>query len=204
LEVIGLLFSLIVVTPIVAMLFIGIYWSRTKDDHRLAGVWQAYARKRGHTFGAPSGAWPNRTPPTIEWIEKGDVFRIEARGLEAIASTQVIARPTVAALGELLVTPSTGEASRREGAVPLDGRLVVWAQPAGFADRILTLAVKRALLGFHPQSLTYRRGEVSLAWAGGEENDARLDEASAVVRRILDVLAEVHRSGATETSEAAS
>ncbi len=189
-EVLGILFALFFVSPIVAAAFIGLYWSRSRGDERIAGAWLAYARKRGLTFKAPVGNWPNRTLPLVQWMEDGDAYRIEARGVEAIATTQVVARPAVAVFGELLVTGSKGEAAGLEGAIPLAGRLVVWAAPAEFADRVLTRDVKRALLGFEPDSLRYRRGEVSLGWAGGEENDARLDEASAVVRRLVRALAE--------------
>jgi hypothetical protein len=182
-------FAFGLVTPFVVLCFVGFYWNRERGAERVAQVWEAYARQRRFTFLAPSGYWPNRTPPRIEWSEDGHAFRIEARGVETIASTRVVGRPAVPILGELLVTPSSGEAARRPGAMPLDGRLFMWAQPEGFADRLLTNEVKRALLGFVPISLLYRRGEVSLGWAGGEENDARLDEARAVVRRILDAMA---------------
>ena len=182
-----------VVTPLVMLGFVGIYWSRTRERERLSEAWAAYARRRGRTFGAPSGEWPNRTPPSIHWVEggveHGAAYRIEARGVETTVTTRVVARPTVAVFGELFVTRPDGEAALKPGAEPLLGRLVVRAHPAGFAARVLTGEVKRALLGFDPLSLVYRGGEVSLGWAGGEENDARLDEASAVVRSVLGALA---------------
>jgi hypothetical protein len=58
--------------------------------------------------------------------------------------------------------------------------------------------VKRALLAFDPLSLVYRGGEVSLGWTGGEENDARLDEASSVVRRVLGALAVAYDEGCAD------
>jgi hypothetical protein len=191
LEIVGILFSLVVVTPIVGLAFAGFYWSRARDRERLAGVWQAYARGRGLTFAAPSGDWPNRTPPSVRWTEDGVSFRIEARGAEAEVTTRIVARPVVAVFGELFVTRRDGEASQKAGAEPLGGRLVARTHPAALAARVLTDDVKRALLGFDlgSLSLVYRHGEVSLGWAGGEENDARLDEGSAVVRRVLNALA---------------
>ena len=191
-EIIGLLFSFGFVTPIVVLGFIAFYWRRTRGDDRVAVAWQAYARRRRFTYSEPSGTWPNRTSPGIEWSEDGNDYRIEARGAEAIATTRVVARPAVAVLGEILVTRASGEAGRKDGATPLGHRLVVWAHPAALADRIFTSEVKRALLGFEPASLFYRRGEVALDWPGGEENDARLDEARAVVRRIVRALAATH------------
>jgi hypothetical protein len=189
LELLGILFSLIVVTPLVAFGFISIYWGHTRDRERLSTAWGAYARRRGLTFGPPVGEWPNRTPPTVQWTENGDTYRIEAHGAEATVSTRVIGRPSVAFMGELVVARRGSEGAGYGETQPLDHRLVVRSHPAGFADRVLTNEVKRALLGFDPLTLFYRHGEVCLAWSGGEENDARLDEASAVVRRVLGAIA---------------
>jgi len=201
LEIIGLLFAFAFVTPVVVLGFIAFYWKRTRGDDRVAVAWQAYARRRRFTYSEPSGTWPNRTSPRIAWSEDGNDYRIEARGAEAIATTRVVARPAVAALGEIVVTRAGGEAGRKEGSTALGHRLVLWAHPAGFAERILTSEVKRALLGFEPASLFYRCGEVSLDWAGGEENDARLDEARAVVRRIVNALAATHPAVPPRDSE---
>jgi hypothetical protein len=188
LEAVALLFSIVFVTPVVSLVFIGFYWSRTRDHDRLTSAWEAYARRRGHRFEAPSGAWPNRTFPSIAWTEESDAFRIAAHGAEKAATTRVIGRPSVAVVGELTVARSAEE--RKDGGRPFAAGLVVWDQPDGFAERVLTPEVKRALLGFDAKALSYRRGEVSLEWPGGEQNDARLDEASAVVRRVLGALKE--------------
>jgi hypothetical protein len=189
-EIIGILFSLLFVSPIVVFGFVGFYWSRGRDGERLAGAWRAYARRRGHAFGEPVGDWPNRTRPNIRWTE-GDVdYCIETRGRESIVGTRIVARPEVAILGELFVTRPDGRSAPDPAAEPMGPGLVVRAKPAGLAVSVLTDAVKRALLGFDPgSSLTYDRGEVSLGWAGGEENDARLEEASALVRRVVQALA---------------
>jgi hypothetical protein len=196
-EIVGILFMVVVVTPFVGLAFAGLYWSRARDRERLAEVWRSYARGRGLAFGAPSGEWPNRTSPSIRWTEDGVAYRIEARGAETSVGTRVVARPTVAIFGELFVTRPDGEAAPREGAEPLGSRLIVRTHPADLAARVLTDDVKRALLGFDlgSLSLVYRRGEVSLGWAGGEENDARLDEASAVVRRVIRALAVAYDPG---------
>jgi hypothetical protein len=188
-EVLGFVFSIVVVTPIVIVAFVFTYWSRSRHHDRLTEAWRAYAGRRGRAFEPPTGSWPNRTSPAIQWSENGAAFRIEGQGAESIARTCVAARPEVAVLGEVYVTPPDGAAAGREGARPL-ARLVVWSHPADLADRVLTAEVKRALLGFDPTSLIYRGGEVFLRWPGGEQNDARLDEATAVVRRVLAALAE--------------
>jgi hypothetical protein len=175
-------------SPFIVLCFMAFYWSRSRSKERVEIVWQAYARRHRLTYLAPSGHWPNRTAPRIEWHEGGHAFRIEARGEETFSSTRLVVRPAVAVLGELLVTEPSGEAARREGSTPLAPRFVMWAQPAAFAERVLTSDVKRLLLGFGPTALTYRRGEVMLGWAGGEENESRIDEARAVVRRVMDAL----------------
>jgi hypothetical protein len=191
LEIVGILFMLAVVTPVVGLAFAGFYWSRAREREQLALAWRSYAGGRGLAFAPPTGEWPNRTPPAILWTEADVAFRIEARGTEAEVMTCVIARPAIATFGEIFVTRPNGEASQKSGSEPLGTRLVVRTHPAALARRVLTDEVKRALLGFDlgSLSLVYRRGEVSLGWAGGEANDARLDEASAVVRRVVNALA---------------
>jgi hypothetical protein len=172
--------------------FAVVWWSAAHDSGRLEHAWQVYARRRGMTFSAPSGEWPNRTVPLVSWVEDdGARYRIEARGREARVRTCVVARPAVAALGEIVVTRPGGEPGIEGAFEPLNARLVVRARPATFAKRVLTDDVKRALLGFDlggSLSLSYRRGDVSLGWSGGEENDARLDEARNLVRRVVRAL----------------
>jgi hypothetical protein len=197
LEILALAFSFGVVTPIATIGFIVFYWSRVRGDDRIIDAWRGYARRRRVTFGEPVGTWPNRTSPTVRWNEGGTAYRIEGQGKEKITRTCVVARPAVAVLGEFSVTLPDGEAAARDGAKPF-GHLVVWSRPADLADRVLTAPVKRALLGFDATSLFYRDGEVSLRWPGGEENDARLDEASAVVRRVLAALDAAHHDAAPD------
>jgi hypothetical protein len=200
LEIVGILFMVVVVTPMVGLAFAAFYWSRARDRERLATAWQSYARGRGLSFGSPSGQWPNRTPPSVRWAEEGVAYRIEASGAEAEVITRIVARPAVAVFGEIFVTRPDGEAATKAGSEPLGGRLVVRTHPAALAARVFTDDVKRAVLGFDlgSLSLVYRRGEVSLAWAGGEENDARLDEGSAVVRRVVNALAAAYETAATD------
>ncbi|HEX3771255.1 MAG TPA: hypothetical protein VHV30_10340 [Polyangiaceae bacterium] len=173
------------ITPFIVLCFCAFYWGRSRSKERVELAWQTYARRHRLTYLPSAGNWPHRSAPRIEWSEDGHAFRLEASGEETFSTTRLVARPAVAVLGELLVTGPAGEAARREGATPLDPRFIVWAQPTAFAERVLTTEVKRVLLGFGPKAFSYRRGEVTLGWAGGEENDARLDEARAVVRRVV-------------------
>jgi hypothetical protein len=165
------------------------WWSDARGLDQLERAWAAYARRRGVAYAQPSGEWPNRSVPILYWEEAGGVrYRIEATGREAATRTKVMARPRVAVFGELLARRPGGDDT---GFEPLGARLAVRARPATFAARVLTGEVKRALLGFDlggELSLSYARGDVSLVWSGGEANEARLDEACELVRRVVQAL----------------
>ena len=81
----------------------------------------------------------------------------------------------------------------------IDARFHVRARPAGFASRVFTADVRRALLGFaHGRGVTlaYVRGDISLSWPGGDANDARLDEACDVVRAVVHAMARAYDAAA--------
>jgi hypothetical protein len=181
------------VVPMVLMGFI-LYWRVTHlDRDRIESLWAAYARGRGLDFVPAAGEWPNRSAPAVQWREPNARFRIEARGAEAFVSTGVVAHPVVPVLGELTIRRATaGDVDAVLTGDPLiDATFLVRASPRELAGRVLTPDVKRALLGFdvgQRGSLVYQSGTVRLSWAGAEENDARLDEARAVVRRVVVAL----------------
>ena len=67
----------------------------------------------------------------------------------------------------------------------LDPAFVVHAKPAQLASSVLTKEVARALSAFRMGghlSFEYERGRIVLEWRGGEENPARLDEATRLVK----------------------
>jgi hypothetical protein len=167
-----------------------LYWRITHlDRHRLEEIWAAYARRRGLAFVPAEGEWPNRGAPRIEWRESDARYRIEARGAESFAWTGVVASLAVEATGVLTFRRAgPKDAGAQTGDPLLDARYTVHAEPADLVRRVLTADVKRALLGFDVGArgtLTYQHGDVRLFWAGAEENDARLDEARDVVRRVV-------------------
>jgi hypothetical protein len=172
--------------------FAASWWSDARGLTHLERAWESYARRRGVAFAPPSGEWPTRSPPILYWEEGDGVrYRIEARGREAVTRTILVARPALAVFGELVVRRPIVAAADDMGWAPLDGRLVVRARPAQFAERVLTQDVKRALCGFDlggDLSLVYAKGDVVLGWSGGEANEARLDEAREVVRRVVEAL----------------
>jgi hypothetical protein len=183
--------------------FAAAWWGTAYGRGLLEEAWSAYARRRGVEYQPASGEWPNRSVPVLRWTDDdGARFRIEARGREGKVRTYVVARPTVAVFGEVLVArPGALDATARS----LNGRLVVRARPQDLEARMLTDDVKRALFGFDLGgflSLSYARGDVVLGWEGGERNDARLDEALDVVRRVVRALGASHDRGDQKEREA--
>lgn len=179
--------------PLVILGFVGFWIMTSRDRANVAETWQRYASRHALAFEPPEGEWPNRTSPVISWSEGGVAFRLEPLGREAHSRTRLTIRPARAKLlGRFSVAPRshvTGEGTARgiEDPVFLTAYRVL-EQPAGLARRVLTPAVRRALLGFRQGdsvTLGFRRGRAQLEWPGGELNDARLDEA----RRLGDLLA---------------
>lgn len=163
----------IAITPVVIAGFI-VFWLVNANDHEeLAANWRRYAARRGLCFVEPEGAWPNRTAPAITWSEGTTELRLSALGREAKVRTRLTVRPKSTLLGALSVVIAEGGA----------GHIELRERPAGFARRVLTDHVKRVLLGFRQRdriTFAYRRGRVIMEWPGGEENDARLDDARRV------------------------
>jgi hypothetical protein len=198
-ELLAVLFT-VVLLPLVVLGFCLFWWSTSRDRDLLARAWRDYASARRRVFVSPAGEWPNRSLPAIHWSEDGVRFRIEARGSETRLRTRVVARAPVATLGELLARSGrAGEAPGIHVDAAIDARFHVRARPSGFASRIFTTDVRRALLGFaHGRGVTlaYVRGDVWLSWPGGDENDARLDEACAVVRAVVHAMARAYDAAA--------
>ena len=169
----GLLF--VALTPLVVLAFV-VSWIMTHDRRgEVEATWERYAKARNLTFVAAEGEWPNRTNPSIVWESDGLVFRLGLRGREKHVATRIEVRPRGTVLGTAVISPSGGETFR------------TFEKPDGTARRIFDAAAKKALLAFwqgDDVSVTYRRGLLMLAWAGGERSDARLDEARTVAARL--------------------
>jgi len=181
------------VGPLFLVGFVVYWWATHVGRNRIADIWAAYARRRGFEFVPAEGEWPNRSAPAVRWREGQAEYRIEARGTEAFVSTAVVAELAKPMDGELVLRRATAAdaGSERTGDPLLDARYAIRAEPRDLAPRLLTEDVKRALVGFDVGaggSLAYQRGQVKLSWSGAEENDARLDEARGVVRRVLQAL----------------
>jgi len=171
----------VALTPFVLAGFVLFWVVNARDHEELASSWRSYARKRGLTFVEPEGDWPNRTAPAITWKDEGTELRIVAIGKEARVRTRLTIRPRSALLGTFaIVLHESGEPE------------VIRERPGDFTQRIVTDPVRRALLGFRQRerlTLGYSRGRVTLEWPGGEQNDARLDEARRVgteIARTID------------------
>jgi hypothetical protein len=163
----------VAITPVVIAGFV-IFWIVNARDHEeLARAWRGYAAKRGLAFVEPTGEWPNRTPPAMTWTDGSSELRLSALGREATVRTRLTVRPRSALLGVLTVVIAEGGA----------GTIAMRERPNGFSQRLLTPHVERVLRGFRQRdriTFSYRRGRVILEWPGGEQNDARLDEARRV------------------------
>ena len=183
---------MLVISPLVLAGLIGVWWLIALGRDRVATGWKRYAASRGLAFVEPTGEWPNRTPPAISWADAKGRYRVEALGAEAFAYTQVVGRPEVAVLGTFSLASGAGGSSHITGDALIDSRFSVDAEPADLATRLLNDEVKRGLVAFgigRAGSLTYERGDVTLRWAGAEENESRLDEARALARGVVRALA---------------
>ena len=179
---------LTVLLPIVVLGFI-VFWAMTNRERAfIEDSWRSYAGARRHEYVPARGEWPNRTSPSVRWT--ADELRLELSvvGAEANARTRLVAWPR----GKLLGTFTVGPKSRHRGVSGIvdsafESVYGVTDRPNGLAARVLDDRARRALLGFRQHDdviLTYRRGKLILEWPGRESNDARLDEATRVIREL--------------------
>ena len=181
----------VVLTPFVILGFILFWVVNARDHEELAASWRAYAMKRGLDFHEPEGEWPNRTSPAIAWRDGDADLRICALGREAKVRTRLVVRPGATLLGKV--------------ALSIDGSgagddVHVREHPPGLARRILSERVRRLLLGLRQRDrvmLTYRRGRITVEWPGGEQNEARLDDARNVGEELARTIDEEFRATAT-------
>lgn len=161
-----------------------VFWIfQAKDRDVLAETWQRYAETHALEFVPPRGEWPNRTLPRVTWTEDDARWSLEAKTSGERLRTRVVVRPHGALLGEMSL--DVGPSGERE----LD------EHPPGFAARLVDAEIDRSLLGFLQRDraeLAYQAGNLTLAWSGGELNDARLDHARDVLRRVVARLSAAH------------
>ena len=203
----GIFFALML--PLVLLGFVA-FWAMTSHEREaLAELRRAYARARGLTFVEPEGEWPNRTNPAVTWERDATTFRLETMGREARVRTRLSIRPPSALLGALSIAPCDGTRARAPRGLDDPTFLGVYRvreRPGGFAARLLTPEVRRALLGFRQGdsvTLGYRRGKIVLEWPGGERNDARLDEARRLGETIARAVDDAFRAGMSAPRDAA-
>lgn len=177
----------VALTPFVLLGFAVFWMVNARDHEEHSASFAAYAGARGLHFAPPEGAWPNRTSAAVTWKHESASMRFSVIGRESKTKTRLTIRPRNALLGTLVASANE---SRTE--------LRTTARPAGFAKRVLTPEITRALLGFSQRDkvvLTYRRGRFLLEWPGRELNDARLDAArvvgEAIVRAVDEEFASV-------------
>jgi hypothetical protein len=186
----------ILLTPVVIAGFCAFWVVNARDHEALASCWQAYARARALTFVAPEGEWPNRTSAAIAWTSEGATLRLTTIGREAKVRTRLTVKPDATLLGTLLWICDEASA----------GRIRTSERPAGFAQRIVSPRVERALLALRQRdrvTLRYRRGRITIEWPGGELNDARLDAARRLGEEVATAVAEEFRGRALARKPAA-
>ena len=181
-------FIVLVALPIVSFGFAMHYRGKANTKKRFESVWEILARKRGYVFVPPVGAWPNVTSARVEWEEAdGARYRLEAVDREGLVCTRLSARPPALLLGHALVSTSDKNRTLLEAKAndaSFDAVFFVRERPRGFAARVVSAEVRRALAAFRMGryvALRYRRGDLSVVWEEGEENPARIDEARALL-----------------------
>jgi len=177
-----------VLLPVVLLGFIA-FWAMTSRERAvIEDSWRSYAVARHREYVPARGEWPNRTSPTVRWVSDELRLELSVVGAEANARTRLIASPR----GKLLGSFTVGPKSRHRGSGGISDSAFesvygVTERPNGFAARVLDRRARRALLGFRQHDdviLSYRRGKLILEWPGRESNDARLDEATRVIREL--------------------
>jgi len=186
----------VLLTPIVIAGFCAFWVVNARDHEAIAACWQIYARARGFGFVAPEGEWPNRTPAAISWTSDDATLRLTTVGREAKVRTRLVVKPDATLLGTLVWIGDEAGA----------GGVRTSERPAGFAQRILSPRVERALLALRQRdrvTLRYRRGRITIEWPGGELNDARLDSARRLGEEVAAGIAEEFRGRALARKPAA-
>lgn len=177
----------ILMTPVVIAGFCAFWVVNARDQEAVSSCWQSYARARGLAFVAPEGEWPNRSSAAITWTSDDAALRISTAGREAKVRTRLVVKPDATLLGTVVWIADE----------PGAGGVRTSERPAGFAQRILSPRVERALFALRQRdrvTLRYRRGRVIIEWPGGELNDARLDAARRLGEEVASAVAAEFRA----------
>lgn len=178
-----------VVAPLVVLGFVAYWATNGRERSLLEDAWRSYALAQHREFIPAHGEWPNRTSPAVRWTSDELPLELGIVGVEADARTRLVAWPRGKLLGTFTVGPKgrVGKGTAEVGDRAFESAFSVTEHPQGLAARVLDGRARRALLGFRQRDdvvLTYRRGKLILEWPGRESNDARLDEATRVMREL--------------------
>jgi hypothetical protein len=177
---------LMVIVPFVILGFIGFWAMIGRERSHIEDTWRSYALARQREYLPAQGEWPNRSSPSVRWLDDDLELQLFVVGLEAGARTRLVAWPRGKLLGDFVVRQRgrKGEGLAGIHDAAFERAFTVSSRPRGLAARVLDGPARRALLGFWQHDnvvLTYRRGKLILEWPGREANDARLDEAAKVM-----------------------
>lgn len=190
--------------PFVVAGFIAFSVIIERERSTVETVWEGYAARRVRELVPARGEWPNRSSPCVRWRSDGVRFELSIAGREAVASTRLAVWPRERLLGSFVATSRTalGEASREPSLDALFERtFAIDEEPAGLGGRLLDDPTRRLLLGFRQQdhvALRYERARLRLEWAGRELNDARIDEAEAILRALTRRIEQLFAEPATD------
>ena len=169
-----------VLVPLVILGFVAFWAMIGRERTIIEDSWRSYAHARHREYVPARGEWPNRTSPSVRWLDDDVRLQLVVIGAEANARTRIVAWPRGKLLGDFVVQQrhrrNEGSAGIRDAA--FENVFAVTSRPQTLAARVLDARARRALLGFGQHDdilLTYRRGKLILEWPGRESNDARLD-----------------------------
>lgn len=179
---------LTVLAPLVVLGFVAFWVTTSRERAFIEDTWRSYALLRRREYVPARGEWPNRTSPTVRWLDGDLRLELSVVGVEAGARTRLVAWPRGKLLGSFTVVPRgrhSGTGGIRDAAFAC--AFAVSDKPSGLAARALDARARRALLAFRQHDdviLSYRRGKLILEWPGRESNDARLDEAARAMSEL--------------------
>ncbi len=181
-----LAFGALLMSPLVFLGFATVWRMQVLHRQDVDTRWKSYAGAHGFVFVPPAGEWPNDVRGAVTWAEGSATYALLGSPTQAEPRTQIVARCQERLRGRLSVTRGSPSMPTRDPL--LDARFRVKSEPETLLSALLDAETRRALVGFDvgPRGgLFYDEGAITLSWSGHEENDSRIDEARAIVQRVV-------------------
>ena len=181
-----LAFGALLMSPLVFLGFAAVWRMEFVHRKSVDTRWEEYAGSRGFVFVPATGQWPNDVPGAVTWADSSATYALLGSPTEAEHRTRLVARCREAPPGRVLLKPGAPRSSTQDPL--LDSRFRVESEPDTLLCTLLDAETRRALVGFDvgkQGALVYEDGTITLCWSGHEENDSRIDEARALIRRMV-------------------